>query len=156
MTRLKNGEKLPISGCNESKPPLMSKIESRIGIIKESEDKIFKFLADFNNFKNLLPENRVKNWESNGDTCKFEVEGIGSVGLKIIEKEPNKMIKMAGDGDQPVPFTVWIQIKEVAEKDSRIKITSEVQINPLMASMLKGPLKTFVDTLVSQAENLMY
>lgn len=134
----------------------MSKIESRIGTIKESAEKIYKFLSDFNNFRNVIPEEHVKNWESTDDTCKFDVEGIGSVGLKIVEKEPDKLIKMSGDGDKPVPFTVWIQIKEVAEKDSRIKVTAEVQINPLMASMLKGPLQKFVDTLVSQAENIKY
>jgi len=134
----------------------MSRIESRIGIIRESDEKIYKFLSDFNNFRNVIPEEQVKNWESTGDTCKFDVEGIGSVGLKIIEKEPNKLIKMTGDGDKPVPFTVWIQIKEVAEKDSRIKVTAEVQINPLMASMLKGPLQKFVDTLVTQAEAIKY
>jgi carbon monoxide dehydrogenase subunit G len=134
----------------------MSRVESRIGIIKESEEKIYKFLSDFNNFRHIVPEEQVKNWKSNGDTCKFDVEGIGSVGLKILEKEPNKLIKMTGDGDNPVPFTVWIQIKELAEKDSRIRITAEVQINPLMASMLKSPLQKFVDTLVSQAETIKY
>ena len=134
----------------------MTKIESRVGIIKESEEKIYKFLSDFNNFRNLIPEDRVKNWETTGDTCKFDVEGIGPVGLKIVEKEPNKLIKMTGDGDKPVPFTVWIQIKEVTEKDSRIKVTAEVKINPLMASMLKGPLQKFVDTLISQAEAIKF
>jgi carbon monoxide dehydrogenase subunit G len=134
----------------------MSRVESRIGIIKESEEKIYKFLSDFNNFRHIVPEEQVKNWESNGDTCKFDVEGIGSVGLKILEKEPNKLIKMTGDGDNPVPFTIWIQIKELAEKESRIRITAEVQINPLMASMLKSPLQKFVDTLVSQAETIKY
>lgn len=134
----------------------MTRIESRIGIIRESEEKIFKFLSDFNNFRNVIPEEHVKNWESTDDTCKFDVENIGSIGLKIIEKEPNKLVKIAGDGDKPVPFTVWIQIKEIAEKDSRIKVTTEVKINPLMASMLKGPLQKFVDTLVSQAETIKY
>jgi carbon monoxide dehydrogenase subunit G len=134
----------------------MSRIESRVGIIKESVEKIYKFLSDFNNFRNIIPEENIKNWESTGDTCKFDVENIGSVGLKIIEKEPNKLIKITGDGDKPVPFTVWIQMKDVAEKDSRIKVTAEVQINPLMASMLKGPLQKFVDTLVTQAEAIKY
>jgi len=134
----------------------MLKIESRVGIIKESEEKIYTFLSDFNNFKNLVPENRVKNWESTADDCKFNVEGIGPVGLKIIEKEPNKLIKIASDGKKPVPFFVWIQIKEKAEKDSRIKITAEVDVNPFMASMVKGPLRSFVDTLVSQTEQMKF
>ena len=134
----------------------MSKIESRIGVIKESEEKIYLFLSDFNNFRNLVPQDSVKNWESTGDTCSFDVEGIGPVGLKIIEKEPNKLIKITSDGKKPVPLLVWIQIKEVTEKDSRIKITADVDVNPLMAAMVKSPLKSFVDSLVSQAEKMKF
>ena len=134
----------------------MSKIESRIGFIKESEERIYSFLSDFNNFKNLVPADKVKNWESNADSCSFTVEGIGPVGLRILEKEPNKLIKMTSEGKKPVPFTVWIQIKEVAEKDSRIKITADVDVNPLMIAMIKSPLKSFVDTLVEQAEKMNF
>jgi carbon monoxide dehydrogenase subunit G len=134
----------------------MSKIESRIGFIKESEERIYSFLSDFNNFKNLVPADKVKNWESNADSCRFTVEGIGPVGLRILEKEPNKLIKITSEGKKPVPFTVWIQIKEVAEKDSRIKITADVDVNPLMIAMIKSPLKSFVDTLVEQAEKMNF
>ncbi len=134
----------------------MLKTESRVGIIKESEEKIYTFLSDFNNFRNLVPENRVKNWESTADSCNFNVEGIGPIGLKIIEKEPNKLIKITSDGKKPVPFFVWIQIKEVAEKDSRIKITAEVDVNPFMAAMVKRPLKSFVDSLIEQAEKMKF
>jgi carbon monoxide dehydrogenase subunit G len=134
----------------------MSKIESRVGVIKESEERIYIFLSDFNNFKNLVPEDRVKNWESTADSCSFTVEGIGPVGLRILEKEPNKLIKITSDGKKPVPFVVWIQIKEMAEKDSRIKITADVDVNPLMAAMIKGPLKSFINTLVEQAEKMNF
>jgi carbon monoxide dehydrogenase subunit G len=132
----------------------MTKIESRVGIIRESEEKIYTFLSDFNNFRNLIPEDRVKNLESTSDSCNFIVEGIGPVGLRIIEKEPNKLIKITSDGKTPVPFFIWIQIKEVKKKDSRIKITAEVKVNPLMAAVVKGPLKSFADSLIEQAEKM--
>lgn len=134
----------------------MAKIESRIGVIKESGERIYSFLSDFNNFRNLIPEDRVKNWESTDDTCNFTVEGIGPVGLRILEKEPNKLIKITSDGKNPVPLIIWIQIKELSEKNSRIKITSDVDVNPLIATMVKGPLKSFVDTLVEQAEKMSF
>lgn len=134
----------------------MSKIESRIGVIKQSEERIFIFLSDFSNFKNLVPADRVKNWESTSDSCSFTVEGIGQVGLRIIEKEPNKLIKISSDGKKPVPFVVWIQIKEVADKDSRIKITADVEMNPVLSAMVKNPLKSFVDSLVEQAEKMNF
>ncbi len=134
----------------------MSKIESKIGVIKESAEKIYNYVSNFNNFRYLMPENKVNNFKSTEDTCRFTVEGIGQVGLKIIEKNPFKQIKISSDEQTTFNFLLWIQIKEVKPGDSRIKITSEVNLNPMMAAMAKKPLKNFVDTLVDQAEKLSY
>jgi carbon monoxide dehydrogenase subunit G len=134
----------------------MSKIESRIGVIKSTDEQIFTFLSNFNNFKSLIPEDKVKDWDSTEDTCKFTVDGVGRAGLKIIEKEPNKLIKITSDETTPLPFMLWIQIKSVEENDSRIKITMDVDVNPVMASMVKNPLQSFVDTLVKQAEKMEF
>ena len=134
----------------------MSKIESRIGKIQASEEKIYTFLSNFNNFRKLIPEDRVKDWESTEETCSFSLEGIGQFGLRIIEKEPNKLIKITSDDKTPVSFSLWTQIKEVQENDSRLKITVEVNVNPFMAVMIKNPLQTFVDSLIDQAEKLTF
>ncbi|MBL7110742.1 MAG: SRPBCC family protein [Bacteroidales bacterium] len=134
----------------------MAKIESRVGIIKSSDEKIYNFLADFNNFKDLIPADKVKDWESTEDSCKFKVEGVGQAGLKIIEKEPHTLIKITSDETTPLPFQLWIQIKSVGENDSRIKITVDVDVNPVMAAMVKSPLQSFVDTLVDQAEKMEF
>ncbi len=132
----------------------MSKIESKIGIIKQPSEKIYNYISNFDNFRFLLPEDKVKDFESSGDSCRFTVEGIGKAGLKIIEKVPHNLIKISSDEQTSFDFLLWIQIKEVEPSDSRIRITTEVNLNPMMAGMVKKPLKNFVDTLVEQAEKL--
>lgn len=132
------------------------KIESKIGTIKQPAEKIYNYISNFDNFETLIPEDRVKDFESSGDSCRFTVDGIGQAGLKIVEKVPYKLIKISSDEQTAFDFLLWIQIKEVEPDDSRIKITSEVNINPMMAAMVKKPLKTFVDTLVEQAEKLSF
>ncbi len=134
----------------------MPKIESRIGKINASAEKIFTFLSDFNNFRNLIPEDRVKDWESTEDTCSFSVESLGRFGLRIIEKEPHKLIKITSDDQTPVSLILWTQIQEVEENDSRLRITVDVNVNPFMAVMIKNPLQNFVDTLIDQAEKLTF
>ncbi|MFC2112785.1 SRPBCC family protein [Bacteroidota bacterium] len=134
----------------------MSKIESKIGVIKQPAEKIFNYISNFNNFESLIPEDRVKNFESTEDNCRFTVEGIGKAGLKILEKEPPQLIKISSDEQTSFDFLLWIQIKEIEPADSRIKITTEVQLNPMMATMFKKPLKSFVDTLIDQAEKLTF
>lgn len=134
----------------------MPKIESRIGKINASEEKIFTFLSDLNNFRNLIPEDRVKDWESTEDTCSFSVEGLGRFGLRIIEKEPNKLIKISSDDQTPISFLLWTQIQKVEENESRLRISVDVTVNPFMAVMIKNPLQNFVDTLIDQAEKLTF
>ncbi len=135
---------------------LMSKIESRIGIIKETDKRIFLFLSDFKNFQDLIPADRINNFESSGENCSFSVEGIGHIGLRIIEKDPNKLIKIVSDGKTPIDFQLWIQIKEAEQGDSRMKVIIEPKVNPMMMGMVKNPLKSFVDSLIDQAEKISY
>lgn len=147
------------SGRMESTQPIsnnMSKIESKTGVIKQPAEKIFNYISNFDNFRSLLPEEKVKDFESSGDSCRFTIEGIGQAGLKIIEKEPYKLIKISSDEQTSFDFLLWIQIKEVEPGDSRLRITTDVQLNPIMAAMVKKPLKNFVDTLVEQAEKLSF
>lgn len=134
----------------------MVRIESKIGVVKQSSEKIYNYISNFDNFRNLIPEDRIRDFESSGDSCRFTVEGIGQAGLRIIEKQPYDLIKISSDEQTSFDFLLWIQIKELEPGDSRIKITTEVNVNPMMAAMVKKPLKTFVDTLVEQAEQLSY
>ncbi len=132
----------------------MSKIESKIGQVDQSDEKIYTFLADFNNFKHLIPADKVKNWESTENSCKFTVDGIGDAGLKIIEKTPYSLIKVTSEGKTPLSFFLWIQIKKIEESKSAIRIVIEPQVNPMMLAMVKGPLQKFLDMLVDQLGNL--
>ncbi len=134
----------------------MTRIESKIGVVKQPAEKIFNFISNFNNFNQLIPEDKVKDFESSNDTCRFKVEGIGQAGLRIIEKEPHKLIKISSDEETTFDLLLWIQIKEIEPGDSRLKITTEVNLNPMMATMVRKPLKNFIDTLIEQAEKINY
>ncbi len=134
----------------------MARIESKIGVVKQPAEKIFNYISNFNNFSQLIPADRIKDFQSTGDTCRFSVEGIGQAGLRIIEKEPHKLIKISSDEKTSFDFLLWVQIKELEPGDSRMKITTEVKLNPMMEVMVRKPLKNFVDTLIEQAEKISY
>ncbi len=134
----------------------MSKIESRIGKIEHYDERVFGFLSDFDNYQQLIPEDKVKNFTSTGDTCSFRVEGIGKAGLRIAEKEPYKLIKIVSESGTPVHFTLWIQLKRMGDYDTRVKITVEPNVNKLMLGMVKKPLQNFVNMIVDQLEKIPF
>ncbi len=134
----------------------MSKIESRTGKINHSDKKVFSFLSDFTNFNNLIPIDKIESWQATSDNCSFNVTGIGKAGLKIIEREPHKLIKICSDENTPIKFTMWIQLKNLATDDTRIKITIDPEVNIALRMMVKTPLKNFIDQLVDQTEKFSF
>ena len=130
------------------------KIESKIGKSASSDQQIYAFISNFHNFKDLLPADKVSGWESSEEKCSFQVDPLGRTGLIIVEKNPYSLVKMSSDPEfSSYQFTIWIQLKKVAEDDTRIKITIEPQVNKMMLPMLRVPLKKLADGIIDKMEN---
>lgn len=132
------------------------KIESKIGQIQNTPERIFNFLSDFNNLKGMVPPNdKVKDFSVTSDSCQFTIEGIGKAGLRIIEKEPFTTIKLKSE-NSPYELNLWLQLKEAAAYDTRTKITIKMDLNPMLKMMVQKPLQKFVDELVDRLAMLPY
>jgi len=130
------------------------KIESKIGKSASSDQQIYAFISNFHNFKDLLPADKVSGWESSEEKCSFQVDPLGRTGLMIVEKNPYSLVKMSSDPEfSSYQFTIWIQLKKVAEDDTRIKITIEPLVNKMMLPMLRVPLKKLADGIIDKMEN---
>ena len=132
------------------------KLESKIGQSSASDEQIFNFLSDFEKIRSFIPTDKVSNWESGSDWCSFEVSPVGKTGIKLIEKETFKLLKYTNIQESQYTFTFWAQLKQIAEKDTRIKLTLDVNVNPMLQMMVKKPLKEFLDKLVEQLGQLKY
>ena len=129
------------------------KIESKIGKSDHGDQQIYKFITNFHNFKDLLPEGKVSGWESSEDQCSFQVEPLGRTGLQMVEKSPYKLVKMASRPEfSKYQFSIWIQLKKITDMDTRIKITVEPHVNKMLIPMIKSPLKLFVNGLIDKME----
>ena len=132
---------------------LNMKIESKIGKSNNSDVKIYDFISNFHNFKELLPADKVSGWEASEDKCSFNVDPLGRTGLMIVEKKPHKLIKMASDPEfSSYQFNIWIQLKKVAEDDTRVKVTIEPLVNKMLLPMLKIPLQKLADGIIKKVE----
>ena len=131
-----------------------TKIESRIGKIASSEEHIYNFISNFNNFKAFIPTDKVQDFQSTDDTCSFSVPKMGTVGLRIIERMPYNTIKISGDGMANQKFAFWVQLKQVTDIDTRVKLTISADLNPMLKMMVAKPLQGFVDKLVDAMEGM--
>ncbi|MGQ1785875.1 MULTISPECIES: SRPBCC family protein [unclassified Saccharicrinis] len=134
----------------------MTKFESEIKKALHGEEKIFTFISNFNNFEDLIPQDKIKDWQSTEDTCRFKVDGIGEAGLKIVDKEPVKTVKYSTDGKVPFNFFLWVQLKQVDVNDTRIKLTLKADLNPMMKMMVGKQVDKFLNMLGDAIANYHY
>lgn len=132
------------------------KLESKIGKIDQKDETVYNFLSDFNNFKNIIPADKVKNFSSTSDSCSFTIDMIGETGFRIIEKEPFKLIKLSSLEKSKFDFKLWIQLKDLENKTTAVRLTMEVELNPMLEMMAKKPLQNFLDTLVEKISELKF
>lgn len=123
----------------------MEKYESKQQQIRRSAEQIYSALASFNNFSPMV-EGRVDEWSADDDVCSFKVKGI-PVRLRMVEREPYKTIKIQGDDGTPIDFTFWLQLKEVAPYDTRMRIVVHAELNMMMRMMIGKKLQGAVDQM---------
>ena len=123
----------------------MEKYESKQQQIRLTAEQIYSALSSFNNFTPII-QDRVEEWSADDNVCSFKVKGM-PVRLKMVEREPNKTIKIQGDEGSPIDFTFWLQLKEVAPYDTRMRIVVHAELNMMMRMMIGKKLQGAVDQM---------
>lgn len=129
------------------------KIESDKSEINKPAAEVFSFLSDFNNFQKLMPP-QVTNWKSTADECSFTISGMASIGMKILEKVPNSLIKISSHGKVPFAFTLNIHLTENSPTQTTGQLIFESDLNPMMAMMVEKPLKNFFNLLAGKMKEI--
>jgi hypothetical protein len=130
----------------------MDEFISDIVKINRNAEQIYSLMADMSLFSQMAETANIKeidDLQSTQDTCSFKVKGM-EVGVQIIDREPYKTIKYTGYKNIPFEFFVWLQLKEIAENDTRIRIVLHAKLNLMMKTLLKGKIKKGLDKIARQ------
>ncbi|HPE86364.1 MAG: hypothetical protein EOL88_06930 [Bacteroidia bacterium] len=123
--------------------------------IHNTAENIYNFLADFNNFKNIIPEERVKNYRSTKETCAFQVENMPEFRLKMGTNKPVTTIEMVPESSSGIHFMLSISLEPCTESTTEVTLKLQADLNPFMKMMAGKALQTFVDTLAVKLKNHM-
>jgi carbon monoxide dehydrogenase subunit G len=124
------------------------RIEGKKVTINSDQQKVFDFLADFNNIGSLMPD-QVKEWESDEETCSFKITGIGKIKMRYLKKESPTLIEMGPGGNASLNFSLVIKLHE---EDGKTIAKGEVDadLNPMLAMMAKRPLENLINEITSK------
>jgi carbon monoxide dehydrogenase subunit G len=97
----------------------------------------------------------VKDFTFDNDSVSFSVSPIGKIGLRIIEREPNKTIKFESE-HSPFQFNLWIQLVSTGPYETKSKITLKADLNPFIKSLVEKRLQDALDKMADMMTMLPY
>ena len=94
----------------------MTEFVSGIKSIPQNDERIFGMLSDLSNLekiKDRIPQDKIKDFEFDRDSCSFSVSPVGKITFQIVDREPNKTMKFETT-NSPLPLYLWIQLKNLS------------------------------------------
>ena len=118
----------------------MNTYESHIAKVPADASAIYAVISDLSNLervRDLIPKDKVQEFETDPDFVRLKVDGLGQkVIIRIVDRIVNDTVKF-GIENLPMDGNFWIQVKQVAPHDSRIKLTLKAEL-PMMIAMMAG------------------
>ena len=135
------------------------KYESKIGQIAANDAVVFSVLSNLENinrFRDVIPQDKIKDLEISSDRIRFKVDGLGQkIAIAIVEKEEYKLVKYGAES-LPIPLNVWIQLKQVAEMDTRIRITIKTDMPAMFKMMFDKKIQQGLDQAIDMLCQVPY
>ena len=153
-----------------SKPRNMSvsKYVSDIKIVNHNQETIFSYLSNFENLSKYVnegllskmteqvPQIQISNFESDADSCRFEISGMGLTEIRVIERDPFKTIKISSSGSMPVGIVFWIQLLPVTAYETKLRLTLDADMSMMIKMMVNSKLEEGINRLADMLAALPY
>ncbi|MCQ2310686.1 MAG: SRPBCC family protein [Paludibacteraceae bacterium] len=135
------------------------KYESQVCSIPNSAANVYKVLSNLENLnrvKDMIPQDKVQEMEIAADYIRMKVDGLGQkITIRIVDRIENDTIKFGAEG-APVEANFWIQLKQIAPLDTRIRLTLKADIPMMFKFMLDKKMQKGLDEAAQMLAQFPY
>jgi carbon monoxide dehydrogenase subunit G len=134
----------------------MLKLTSKTGRANAKPEVVYNYISDFRNFSHLMPADKLQDVEITENTMKFNLSGLGVVGLKIADRHPYQQIVIDSIEGTAADFTFGINISEGDVNSSIVNVNLNANLNMFIEMMAKSPLQQFLDMMMDKLETIKF
>jgi hypothetical protein len=131
----------------------ISHYESRNGRLSCTSRELFDFVTDIRNFERFLHAGTINGWQAEKERCSFRFSMVGTVSIRIIEKEPWSLVVYDGDALKQNDFKLILQINHGPDDPAEVKVLLDADFNPMLRMVADSPIHQFMETLIQEMEN---
>ena len=136
----------------------MTKFESSVKQIPYPVEDVYRNISDLSNLERVrdrVPEDKLQDFQFDSDSVQVSVSPVGTIKLRIIEREENKCVKFETE-QSPLPFNLWIQVLPVDAATSKMKVTVKADIPFMLKGMVSGPLQDGVEKIADALSQIPF
>lgn len=146
----------------------LNKYVSKVKLINYNKQVVFNYLSDFENLSEYLnsgliekiteqvPQIKITDFQSDKDSCKFNITGLGVAEIRIVNRDPFKTIKVESSGGLPMSFTFWIQLLPVDQYTTKMRLTLHAEMSMMIKMMAGNKLDEGINRLADTLSKLPY
>jgi len=146
----------------------VSRYVSDIKIVQNNQEVIYNYLSNFENLSKYIndgilekmseqiPQIKISNFESDADSCRFQISGMGLAEIRIIEREPVKTIKISSSGGLPVSIVLWIQLMPVEAYQTKLRLVLDADMSMMIKMMVNKKLEEGINRMADMLAALPY
>lgn len=128
-------------------------LESDKVTVQKSQQELFNFLTNVENYEQIMPENKEKFEVKSTDSFAFALKGMPEIQLQIKDTREPEMVVLGSTSDK-FDFSLDVIIEAAGPNKSMAQLFFHGKFNTMMAMMVKGPLKKFIATLAENTSKL--
>ena len=133
----------------------MTKFESNIKTVSVPKGSVYGFLSDINNLESLVPEGLVRSFESGNGVFRFNIDGLGQIGVRMVNIQSEDSILFESEGSHPFRFNLGIDLHEMENHQTSLQLTFNAELNMMMKMMAMKPLEEGIERIATElADNL--
>ncbi len=123
--------------------------------VNASQETVFKFLTDFNNIKELLPQDKISDWESDENACSFKIQNAATIPLIKDTTNPNDKINIKSGDKAPFPFKLEVFINEIdGGNGCEAYFEFNGEINAFLKMMVMKPLTNLFNYMARRVKEV--
>lgn len=130
----------------------ISIFESRSGKLTCSAQECFEFTTDLRHFEGFVPDGTISNWKSEKESCSFTVSMLGTVRVRLTDKEKYKRVVYKGDALKKNDFELILNITGSGDQPAEVKVLLNAELNPMMKMIALKPIEQFLEMLIAEME----
>lgn len=118
--------------------------------IAASAETVFDFLSEPSNIQELLPKDKISDFQADPGGCSFKVQGGILIPLRITEKVIPTALHM-NDGEKgPFPYELVIHIRPENAQSCSGYLEFEGDVNMFMKMMVEKPLTSLFEGMTKK------